>query len=41
MDRLSPARADELIAAASGVRVLVVGDLMLDRYLWGHVSRIS
>ena len=23
------------------LRVLVVGDLMLDRYLWGHVSRIS
>ena len=22
-------------------RVLVVGDLVLDRYLWGHVSRIS
>lgn len=25
----------------SGVRVLVVGDLMLDRYWWGNVSRIS
>ncbi|MBK1618917.1 bifunctional heptose 7-phosphate kinase/heptose 1-phosphate adenyltransferase [Lamprobacter modestohalophilus] len=24
-----------------GVRVLVVGDLMLDRYLWGQVGRIS
>lgn len=24
-----------------GRRVLVVGDLMLDRYLWGHVERIS
>lgn len=25
----------------SGVRVLVVGDVMLDRYLWGQVERIS
>lgn len=23
------------------IKVLVVGDLMLDRYVWGHVSRIS
>jgi len=23
------------------VKVLIVGDLMLDRYLWGEVSRIS
>jgi rfaE bifunctional protein kinase chain/domain len=23
------------------LRVLVIGDLMLDRYVWGHVSRIS
>ncbi len=25
----------------SGVRVLVIGDLMLDRYIWGQVNRIS
>lgn len=25
----------------AGVRVLIVGDVMLDRYLWGTVSRIS
>ena len=25
----------------SGVRVLVIGDLMLDRYIWGQVHRIS
>jgi rfaE bifunctional protein kinase chain/domain len=25
----------------SRVRVLVIGDLMLDRYIWGHVERIS
>lgn len=33
--------ADELFQRFRGLRVLVVGDLMMDRYLWGHVSRIS
>lgn len=27
--------------ASTKVRVLVIGDVMLDRYLWGNVSRIS
>jgi rfaE bifunctional protein kinase chain/domain len=30
-----------LLHAAPGLRVLVLGDLMLDRYLWGQVDRIS
>ncbi len=30
-----------LIAKFSGLRVLVFGDLMLDKYVYGHVSRIS
>lgn len=30
-----------LVARFSGRRVLVLGDLMLDHYLWGHVERIS
>jgi D-beta-D-heptose 7-phosphate kinase/D-beta-D-heptose 1-phosphate adenosyltransferase len=39
-------RAPEQVLAAvrggfGGGRVLVVGDLMLDRYLWGRVGRIS
>ena len=38
---ISAARANELIAAMQGKRVLVVGDLMLDRYVYGSVSRIS
>ncbi|MEX2467814.1 MAG: PfkB family carbohydrate kinase, partial [Gemmatimonadota bacterium] len=41
MDRLSPERADELLAAARRTRVLVVGDLMLDRYISGVVERVS
>lgn len=31
----------ELLPRLAGVPVLVVGDLMLDRYIWGDVSRIS
>ena len=34
----------ELTAALTkfiGTRILVIGDLMLDEYLWGHVERIS
>ncbi len=30
-----------LVEALAGVEVLLVGDLMLDRYVWGDVSRIS
>ncbi len=29
------------ISAFAGVQAGVVGDLMLDRYIWGHASRIS
>jgi len=32
---------ESLFAGARGVRVLVVGDLMLDEYLWGKADRIS
>src|SRR5438105_12397078 len=38
MDR---ARLQELLDGFAGKRVLVVGDCMLDEYLWGHVNRIS
>jgi D-beta-D-heptose 7-phosphate kinase/D-beta-D-heptose 1-phosphate adenosyltransferase len=41
MDRLTPERAEALLGAARGVRALVVGDLMLDRYIVGAVERIS
>jgi D-beta-D-heptose 7-phosphate kinase/D-beta-D-heptose 1-phosphate adenosyltransferase len=34
-------RARELIQGFRGKRVLVLGDVMLDRYLWGAASRIS
>ena len=41
MNRLSPARVQKLFAAAARTRVLVVGDVMLDQFIWGRVSRIS
>ncbi len=41
MDRLELSRANELLGSIGGVRILVVGDLMLDVYLRGGASRIS
>ena len=38
---LSPTRARGLLRAMQGRRVLVVGDVMLDEFLWGRVARIS
>jgi rfaE bifunctional protein kinase chain/domain len=32
---------EKIIKKFSGVRILVVGDIMLDRFIWGGVSRIS
>src|SRR5262252_9583791 len=34
-------RVRELIAAFATKRILVAGDLMLDEFVWGRVSRIS
>jgi D-glycero-beta-D-manno-heptose-7-phosphate kinase len=39
--RLSPRRAGALVRAMKGRRVLVLGDVMLDEFLWGRVARIS
>ncbi len=38
---ISAARAREILDNAASKRLLVVGDLMLDRYITGSVSRIS
>jgi len=38
---LSASRAKQILAAAQTTRVLVVGDVMLDQFIWGGVSRIS
>ena len=34
-------RFNSLLAGFAGQRILVVGDLMLDEFIWGRVSRIS
>jgi D-beta-D-heptose 7-phosphate kinase/D-beta-D-heptose 1-phosphate adenosyltransferase len=39
--KISVARARQILALAPTTRVLVVGDVMLDQFIWGSVSRIS
>lgn len=41
MKTLALPRMRRLLAAAQRARVLVVGDLMLDQFIWGRVRRIS
>lgn len=41
MKRLGAARARSLLRAMRGPRVLVLGDVMLDEFIWGRVARIS
>jgi rfaE bifunctional protein kinase chain/domain len=38
---MSLSRVRRLLRAARGTRVLVVGDVMLDQFIWGSVARIS
>ncbi len=39
--KLSSKRARQVLARASQTRILVVGDVMLDHFIWGNVARIS
>jgi len=41
MNMISKVRARKLISDFHGKRILVIGDIMLDRYIWGSVNRIS
>lgn len=41
MKTLSPKRLREILATAAKTRVLVIGDVMLDQFIWGRVTRIS
>src|SRR5690242_20861952 len=34
-------RLENLIESFSGKKILVIGDVMLDRFIWGNVFRIS
>lgn len=39
--RLQPKRVRHLLRAATRARILVIGDVMLDHFVWGNVGRIS
>src|SRR2546423_3021177 len=38
---MTPQRLKEILARAKSKRILVIGDLMLDEFVWGKVGRIS
>ena len=38
---MDPKRLREVLSGFAGKRVLVIGDLMLDHYLWGYANRLS
>src|SRR5215213_915094 len=38
---ISATRVREILSAAASTRVFVLGDVMLDQFIWGSVSRIS
>src|SRR5437867_12729776 len=38
---MTPARLQEVLQQAGTKRFLVIGDLMLDEFVWGKVGRIS
>lgn len=41
MVSITEKRLNEMVTSMTGKRIAVVGDLMLDRYFWGSVNRIS
>ena len=41
MTTITPARARALLKKIARLRILVVGDVMLDHYIWGDATRIS
>jgi D-beta-D-heptose 7-phosphate kinase/D-beta-D-heptose 1-phosphate adenosyltransferase len=41
MNPISPDRVRDIVGGITSAGVMVIGDVMLDRYLWGLVSRIS
>jgi rfaE bifunctional protein kinase chain/domain len=41
MEKIPKARLEEILSGFTSSRVMVLGDLMLDHFLWGTVTRIS
>jgi D-beta-D-heptose 7-phosphate kinase/D-beta-D-heptose 1-phosphate adenosyltransferase len=38
---MNPARLQHILKTAAPRKILVLGDLMLDEFVWGSVARIS
>jgi rfaE bifunctional protein kinase chain/domain len=38
---MSPGTIDEIFSSFSNQKILIIGDVMLDSYVWGNVERIS
>ena len=38
---MDSARLERIVSGFAAQRVLVIGDLMLDEFVWGKVTRIS
>ena len=38
---ITPTRAKALLKKIKGLRILVIGDVMLDHYIWGDATRID
>jgi bifunctional ADP-heptose synthase (sugar kinase/adenylyltransferase) len=41
MSQLTQERAGELIRSMTDRKIVVLGDVMLDEFIWGDVTRIS
>ncbi len=41
LETIAAPTASDLLARMSGRRVVVIGDVMIDEWIWGNVSRIS
>ncbi len=41
MTAIAPNRIDEILKNVQNKRIAVIGDVMIDRYVWGTVNRIS
>ena len=41
IEAIAPPTATDLLARMAGRRVVVIGDVMIDEWIWGRVSRIS
>jgi rfaE bifunctional protein kinase chain/domain len=41
MNKISARRLEQIFSEFGGHKILILGDLMMDEYIWGSVSRIS